>query len=161
MTSIRNMRTFKMTMMSGLVVSALLINALITSTSAMAVPTTVDKITRKEIAERLASATTVCLVGQPCASASATPMLASGEPRSGESVYGSFCTACHELGVLSAPKKGDKATWDAKLAAAGSYSQLLTNSINGIRAMPPRGTCMDCSDEEISLAIQFMSGLSP
>lgn len=151
MANFRGMRAFKATILL----------TLITTASVQAAPATVDKITRKEIAERLAPATTVCLIGQPCANASAAPLVASGEPRTGEGVYGSFCTACHELGVLNAPKKGDKAAWDAKLADRGSYEQLLTNSITGIGAMPPRGTCMDCSDEEISLAIQYMSGLTP
>ena len=27
---------------------------------------------------------------------------------------------------------------------------------NGIRGMPPKGTCMACSDEEIKLAVQHM-----
>jgi cytochrome c5 len=31
------------------------------------------------------------------------------------------------------------------------------NAINGINAMPPRGTCADCSDDEIKAAIEHMT----
>lgn len=126
---------------------------------AHAASTTVDKITRQEIAERLKPFGNVCVMGDSCAGAAA--MVASAEPRSGEGVYNTYCTACHTTGVLNAPLKDDKPAWDAKLAAAGSYDKLLSNAINGINAMPPKGTCMDCSDDEISLAIQYMSGLNP
>jgi cytochrome c5 len=33
---------------------------------------------------------------------------------------------------------------------------LLTHAINGFNAMPPRGTCAACSDEEIQAAIDHM-----
>ncbi len=125
---------------------------------AMAASVEVDKVTRKEIAERIAPVGEVCLIGQPCANAVLDVVTG---PRSGEDIYGRYCTACHNIGVLGAPKINDKAVWDQKLAAAGSYKQLLTNAIKGIGAMPAKGTCMNCSDEEISDAIQYMSGLEP
>ena len=125
----------------------------------MATPAEVDKITRGEIAERIAPAGEVCFAGQPCATAA--PVAAASGPQSGEQVFGSYCTACHISGILGAPKKGDASAWEGKLAAAGSYDQLLTNAINGIRSMPPKGTCATCSKEEISGAIEFMSGLKP
>jgi len=34
---------------------------------------------------------------------------------------------------------------------------LLKHAIEGIRSMPPRGTCADCSDEEIAAAIKYMT----
>jgi cytochrome c5 len=33
---------------------------------------------------------------------------------------------------------------------------ILANAINGINAMPPRGTCNSCSDEEIQASIDYM-----
>ena len=130
------------------------------SSLVMAVPKEVDKVTRQEIAERIAPVGEVCVEGQPCATA-APVAAASNGPRSGEKIYNSYCTACHTAGVLGAPKIGDTGTWNQKLAAAGSYSTLLTNAIKGIGSMPPKGTCMDCTDEEISTAIEHMSGLKP
>ncbi|RVT46752.1 cytochrome c5 family protein [Rheinheimera sediminis] len=74
-------------------------------------------------------------------------------PRTGEQVYQGACFACHGTGALDAPKKGD-AAWKPRIAQGADL--LLKHAIEGIRAMPPRGTCMDCSDEEISAAIEFM-----
>ena len=150
MANVNRMRAVKAAFLLGGMMSGLV----------MAAPAEVDKITRQEIAERIAPAGDVCLEGQPCATAAPVAAASSG-PRSGESVYNSFCTACHTAGVLGAPKKGDDADWQKKLAAAGSYNQLLTNAINGVRSMPPKGTCANCSDDEISGAIQYMSGLKP
>ena len=130
------------------------------SSLVMAAPKEVDKVTRQEIAERIAPVGEVCIEGQPCASA-APVVTASSGPRSGEKIYDSYCTACHTTGVLGAPKKGDGDAWNKKLAAAGSYSSMLSNAIKGIGSMPPKGTCMDCSDDEISIAIEYMSGLKP
>lgn len=112
------------------------------------------------IAERIKPIGSVCMAGDPCASESgaAAVAVASG-PRSGEAVYNQFCTACHSIGVLGAPKTGDDAVWQERLAAAGSIEALTTSAINGVGAMPARGTCADCSDEEILASIKHMSGL--
>ena len=51
--------------------------------------------------------------------------------------------------------------WAKAEKVAGGVSSLLSNAINGIRSMPAKGTCMECSDDEISVAIEYMSGLKP
>ncbi len=112
------------------------------------------------IAERLKPVGTVCMAGDPCAEEAGTVASAGGgEPRSGDAVYGQYCTACHGSGILEAPKTGDTAAWEARLAAAGSIEDLTQSAIAGVGAMPPKGTCADCSDDEIMAAIQHMSGL--
>ena len=131
------------------------------SVMAFAKPVDLDKVSRQEIAERIAPVSKVCQQGEECAAnAGAVASTASG-PRSGEEVYGKFCTACHTSGLLGAPKKDDTATWTAHMNAAGDYGKLISNAINGINSMPPKGTCMDCSDEEIADAVEYMSGLKP
>ena len=120
-----------------------------------------DQTTLKEISERIAPVSSVCNPGEECASAASAVASASSGPRSGEAVFGQFCTACHTTGLLGAPKKGDNVAWATKEKEAGGFSQMLSNAINGIKSMPPKGTCMNCSDEEISGAIEFMSGLKP
>ncbi|WP_337841666.1 c-type cytochrome [Rheinheimera sp.] len=75
-------------------------------------------------------------------------------PRSGEQVYQGACFACHGTGALDAPKKGD-AAWKPRLAQG--MDVLLKHAVDGIRSMPPRGTCGDCSDEELAAAIKFMT----
>lgn len=116
--------------------------------------------TDEAIAERLKPVGEVCIQGQECAAAGAgAAAAAGGAARSGEDVYGKFCTACHSSGLLNAPKTGDSAVWTARADAAGGLDGLLKHAISGINAMPPKGTCADCSDEELTAAIKHMSGL--
>lgn len=75
--------------------------------------------------------------------------------RSGEDVYNGACVACHGSGVLGAPKLHVAADWQPRLDERG-LDGVWNNALNGINAMPPRGTCGDCSDEEIKAAIEYM-----
>ncbi|MCB5161440.1 c-type cytochrome [Marinomonas algarum] len=79
--------------------------------------------------------------------------IASAE-RSGEKIFYSYCVACHISGVAGAPKLGSKADWQPHINK--SMATLLKNSITGIKAMPPRGMCSDCTDQELENTIQFM-----
>ncbi|WP_312669362.1 c-type cytochrome, partial [Stutzerimonas nitrititolerans] len=116
--------------------------------------------TDEAIAERLKPVGEVCIQGEECAAAGAGAVAAAGgAARSGEEVYGKFCTACHGSGLLNAPKSGDAAAWKGRADAAGGLDGLLKHAISGINAMPPKGTCADCSDDELKSAIQHMSGL--
>nr|WP_272889578.1 c-type cytochrome [Stutzerimonas stutzeri] len=115
--------------------------------------------TNDDIAERLKPVGEVCIQGEECAAAGPATAAAGGAARSGEDVYGKFCTACHGSGLLNAPKTGDSAAWTARADAAGGLDGLLKHAISGINAMPPKGTCADCSDDELKAAIQHMSGL--
>ena len=73
----------------------------------------------------------------------------------GERIYGEYCFSCHTPGLNGAPRLGDKAAW-APIAERGMAS-MLAATIEGIPpAMPPRGICMSCSDEELEAAIDYM-----
>nr|WP_272891651.1 c-type cytochrome [Stutzerimonas stutzeri] len=115
--------------------------------------------TNDDIAERLKPVGEVCIQGEECAAAGGATAAAGGAARSGEDVYGKFCTACHGSGLLNSPKTGDSAAWTARADAAGGLDGLLKHAISGINAMPPKGTCADCSDDELLGAIKHMSGL--
>lgn len=69
--------------------------------------------------------------------------------------YNKSCAACHNSGAAGAPKKGDKAAWAPRLKQGDAV--LLKNVKNGIRAMPPKGMCMDCTDADFKALIKFMS----
>ena len=101
------------------------------------------------IAERIKPIGSVYLEGD----APAGPAVAAG-PRSGDAVYGTFCAACHGTGVMGAPKIGDSADWSPRLAKGNDV--LADHAINGFNAMPAKGSCMDCSDDEIIAAIDHM-----
>ena len=82
----------------------------------------------------------------------AAPVAATG--RSGEAIYSRFCSACHETGVSDAPKFADEKAWAWRLKKG--MDGLLETTVNGVDLMPPMGTCMDCSKEELIAAINYM-----
>jgi len=73
--------------------------------------------------------------------------------RSGKAVYESVCSACHATGVVGAPMFG---TDDWKKLAREGIDDLLEEALEGKNAMPPKGSCTECSKEEIKAAIQYM-----
>jgi len=117
-----------------------------------------------EIIARIKPAGVVCVAGEPCeqaapavaaaAPANAAPSAAPAAGRSGEEVYNSSCALCHGAGVAGAPIVGDKAAWAGRIAKG--MDALVNSAINGINAMPPRGTCMSCSDQELQASVQHM-----
>jgi len=78
--------------------------------------------------------------------------------RSGKAIYSSVCKNCHSIGVAGAPKFGNKSDWAPRIKRG--IKALLTTAINGKGAMPPRGTCGDCSDAELELAVKYMTSNS-
>ena len=72
----------------------------------------------------------------------------------GKKIYLNHCAACHNMGSGGAPKLGDAEAWTA-LVKLG-IDTIYKNAINGINSMPPRGTCMTCSDNEIKAAVDYL-----
>ena len=106
---------------------------------------------------RVGKADQVVVAAAPAASTEAA-----GAGKSGEQIYNSTCVACHASGVAGAPKVGDKAAWEARLARG--MDDLLNVSIKGKGAMPPKGGNAGLSDEELKSAIEHMlkkTGLQP
>jgi cytochrome c5 len=109
-----------------------------------------------KIAQRIKPVATVCASAECAGGATASAEPVAAAARSGEEVYNAACTACHSIGVAGAPKKGDSAAWKARLAQG--ESTVLNHAIHGLNAMPPKGTCANCSDDELLAAIHFMAG---
>ena len=74
--------------------------------------------------------------------------------RSGEEIYKATCFACHLAGVAGAPKLGDKAMWTPRIATG--IDAMVTTVVTGKGAMPPRGTCANCSDDDLKAAVEYM-----
>lgn len=71
-----------------------------------------------------------------------------------ESVYKRTCAVCHDSGVAGAPRKGSS-VWASRLGKGEAV--LLANTKKGIGAMPPKGLCQDCSDEQLSALIKYLT----
>jgi len=106
------------------------------------------------VVERIKAVGSVCIEGDDSCGGAAAPAAAAGvAARTPEEVYNTKCAACHATGAAGAPKYG---TPDWADRGAKGMDTLLTNAINGIGGMPPRGLCMDCSDDDLKNAIQHM-----
>ncbi len=68
-------------------------------------------------------------------------------------MYQAACLACHTTGAAGAPRIGDPAAWQARLAKG--IDTLVTGAINGIGAMPPRGGSQ-LNDEQIRAVVEYI-----
>ena len=69
-------------------------------------------------------------------------------------VYQMNCFACHGTGAAGAPMLGDSEAWDARMEKG--MEAVMANAINGIGAMPARGICMSCSDDDLQQVVEYM-----
>lgn len=107
--------------------------------------------TSSDLAERIKPSGQVRMAGE---AAEQTAQADNGGERSGEAVYTQACAACHAGGVMGAPKKGDAGDWEDRLPQG--MDVLVQHTIDGLGAMPPRGGCANCGDDEIQAAIEHM-----
>lgn len=116
-----------------------------------------------QIAERLAPVGNVCLAGEACASGAAPAAAAPAAAGGGAATfnvsgsYEQYCAMCHNTGMAGAPMRTATDHWEARLADVG-INTIVTNAINGINAMPPRGMCMTCSDDEVAELVNYLMG---
>ena len=100
-----------------------------------------------QIAERVAPP------GEVVKQGAAAPA-AGGSARSGDEIYQTKCTPCHASGAAGAPKLGDKAAWEPRIGKG--MDTLYASAISGFLGMPPKGLCMDCSDDELKATVDYM-----
>lgn len=89
----------------------------------------------------------------PVSSAPATTTASTGNK--GKEIYETKCILCHENGVAGAPKFGDAAAWKPRLAKG--LDTLFHHAKEGFNAMPPKGTCTECTDDDLKAAINYMT----
>ncbi|MCB2263554.1 MAG: c-type cytochrome [Candidatus Thiosymbion ectosymbiont of Robbea hypermnestra] len=73
---------------------------------------------------------------------------------SAPAIYRKACAACHDTGVAGAPGFGDQTAWDPR--GRQGVQRLLRTVVAGKGAMPPRGTCADCSDADLEAVIEYL-----
>jgi cytochrome c5 len=74
--------------------------------------------------------------------------------RGGDEVFKTTCTVCHATGVSGAPRFGSKDDWKPRIAQGKQI--LYQHVLKGYKAMPAKGTCATCSDQEIKRAVDYM-----
>lgn len=73
-------------------------------------------------------------------------------PMSGAEVVTKVCAACHNSGLLGAPKTGVAADW----ASRGNMAAQVASAIKGKNSMPARGGDPSLTDAEIKAAIEVL-----
>jgi len=72
-----------------------------------------------------------------------------------ESTYQMSCFACHGTGAAGAPILGDADAWTERMAKG--MDAVMVNVMNGINAMPAKGLCMTCSEDDLLALVNYMS----
>ncbi|UQG56602.1 MULTISPECIES: c-type cytochrome [unclassified Marinobacter] len=107
-----------------------------------------------EILSRIQPVGSLCLQGEDCGAAAAPTVAANAGPRSGSEVYGAVCMACHTTGAAGAPVIGNASAWAPRVEQG--IDTLISHAINGYNAMPAKGGCVSCPDEEIAAAVEHL-----
>lgn len=141
-----------------------------------------NAVAQQSIEDNIRPAGQVCLAGQPCvgstvgtaspaaSTSAAAPVAAVVEEVveqvveaaaevaafDVESTYQMSCFACHGTGAAGAPIMGDADAWTERMAKG--MDAVMANVVNGVNAMPPKGLCMTCSDDDLQSLVNYMSG---
>ncbi|MDF1779972.1 MAG: c-type cytochrome [Alcanivoracaceae bacterium] len=108
-------------------------------------------LSERAITDRVKPVGSVCVDGEECGTASEE--VATG-PRSGDEVYGAACAMCHGSGMLNAPRLGVASDWAPRVKKG--EATLVKHALEGFNAMPAKGGCGNCSDDEITAAVEHM-----
>jgi cytochrome c5 len=73
-----------------------------------------------------------------------------------EQKYMMSCFACHSSGAAGAPKvgAGNVGEWTPRMEKG--MDAVVTNAINGLNTMPPKGLCFDCTDDDLRAIVEYM-----
>ena len=79
-------------------------------------------------------------------------------PKNAEELYNAVCSTCHAQGIGGAPRTGDKAAWEPRIAQG--KDTLYKHSVEGFQGsagvMPPKGGRVDLTDDLIRQGVDYM-----
>jgi len=108
-----------------------------------------------DIAERIKKVGEICIEGADCASAAGAMTTVAAGGASVESNFNKSCATCHNAGVAGAPKFGDVVAWAPRIEKG--MDVLYSSTINGLPpAMPQKGMCFSCSDDDLRALVDYM-----
>ena len=84
----------------------------------------------------------------------AAPAAAASGAGAGEQVFSTVCQTCHAAGLAGAPKTGDTAAWQPRIAQG--IETLYASVINGKGVMPAKGGAVSSPDADIRAAVDLM-----
>jgi cytochrome c5 len=122
----------------------------------------------KGVDDRIAPFARVAVAGQDntalkIAPVSAGPAAAGpAMPKSGDELYEQACKACHGAGIGGAPKAGDAAAWQPRIAKGKDilYDHALHGFTGSAGMMPAKGGRVDVSDDLVKQAVDHIVGMA-
>lgn len=111
---------------------------------------------KQESADPGASAPVAPEAAAPAATPAPEPAVA--ENTQGKSVFNKTCAMCHAVGAAGAPRPGDQADWDPRIAQGMDvlYKHALEGFTGTKGAMPARGGAAVLTDDEVRAAVDYM-----
>ena len=91
---------------------------------------------------------------EPAADVAVMEVAATASDFDAAGAYQMSCNACHGTGAAGAPMLSDAGAWEARMEKG--MDALMSNVINGVGAMPARGICMTCSDDDLQAVVNYM-----
>ena len=114
-------------------------------------------ILKSRVVQLSAIATLVIMSGSTTAATPTAGVMQLAQNSDGfevERVYMQSCWACHNSGAAGAPKVGTAADWAPRIEKG--MDTLVKNAIDGINAMPAKGLCFTCTDDDLRDLVQYM-----
>ena len=71
-----------------------------------------------------------------------------------QQAYMASCFACHNSGAGGAPNPNNPDDWTARLEKG--METIMANVINGVNAMPAKGLCFNCTNEDLQAIVDYM-----
>lgn len=73
----------------------------------------------------------------------------------GKDLYAKTCGVCHAAGIAGAPRYGNAADWQPRIA--GGVARLYTSALKGTpKGMPQKGGNLEASDGDVKAAVDYM-----
>lgn len=108
---------------------------------------------RQEIQLRIQPIGQVSVQEQPGSATKPVDAVIKKEP--GQDTYEQYCIVCHKEGLAGAPRFRNEHDWKPRLAGR-TLADLVASSIKGLNAMPTKGTCFKCSEDDLKAVITYM-----
>lgn len=80
-----------------------------------------------------------------------------GSKNEGQQIVQHYCAMCHAekpMIALGAPRTGHLKDWEPRMKSG--FDKIWSHTIEGFNAMPARGGCFECTDEQLMLAIKAL-----
>jgi len=71
-----------------------------------------------------------------------------------QQAYMQSCFACHNSGAGGAPNPNNPDDWTDRLEKG--MDAIMNNVINGVNAMPAKGLCFNCTNEDLQAIVDYM-----